>query len=157
MTENTTQAKRNRSIEDKIISGYHALCYALTESLQLKLARAHYEREYTKDKDPLISVYIPTYNRAKILMERAVPSVLKQTYRNFELIVVGDHCTDKTEELVSKIKDPRIRFYNIPKRGYRYPETAENHWLVGPVTAANTALTMIQGKWIARIDDDDLW
>jgi len=104
-----------------------------------------------------VSVCVPTYNRAEMLLERAIPSVLNQTYKNFELIIIGDHCTDNTEELVSKINDPRIRFYNIPKRGYRYPPTAENHWLAGPVVAINQSLKMVRGRWIARIDDDDLW
>jgi glycosyltransferase involved in cell wall biosynthesis len=109
------------------------------------------------NEDPLISVYTPTYNRANLLIERAVDSVLKQTYKNFEYIIIGDHCTDNTEDLVTKIGDQRIRFYNIPKRGYRYPPTAENHWLAGPVVAANTALRFVRGKWIARLDDDDIW
>ena len=83
--------------------------------------------------------------------------MLEQTYKNFEFIIIGDHCTDNTEELISKIDDPRIRFYNIPKRGQRYPDEVENHWLAGPVVAANVALGMAKGKWIARIDDDDTW
>ncbi len=116
------------------------------------------EKEYQdKSGDPLISVYVPTYNRAGLLMERCVKTVLAQTYANFELIIVGDHCTDRTEALVREVDDSRVRFFNIPKRGYRYPPTAENHWLAGPVVAANQALSMIRGKWIARIDDDDMW
>lgn len=147
-----------RNVIDKLISGFNSFRFAATESAKLKIARSKNEHLYADRKEnPLISVYIPTYNRGKILVERAVPSVLSQTYKNFELIIVGDHSTDNTEELVSKINDPRVRFYNIPKRGYRYPPTAENHWLAGPVVAANTALVMVKGKWIARIDDDDLW
>ncbi|MDD5597294.1 MAG: glycosyltransferase family 2 protein [Victivallaceae bacterium] len=121
--------------------------------MRKKFAHQYQETE----KTPLISVYVPTYNRADILMQRAVPSVLVQSYKNFELIIIGDCCTDKTEEYVNHIDDPRIRFYNIPQRGYRYPPTAENHWLAGPVVAANTALGVCRGKWIARIDDDDTW
>lgn len=148
----------NRTMKDKLICGFNSFRYALTEPFRLRLARLRYERFYrSPGKDPLISVYTPTYNRGELLIERAVDSILKQTYKNFEFIIVGDHCTDNTEELISKINDPRIRFYNIPKRGYRYPPTAENHWLAGPVVAANTALDMVRGKWIARIDDDDVW
>ena len=72
-------------------------------------------------------------------------------------MVIGDHCTDETEELLKEIKDPRLRFYNLPTRGKRYPETVENHWLAGPVVASNKALELARGKWIARIDDDDIW
>lgn len=150
--------KTKRTIADKIICGFNDARYFITEPVILRMLRLRYEKDYKdKQEKPLISVYVPTYNRAEILIERAIPSVLSQTYPNFELIVVGDHCTDNTEELVSKINDPRVRFYNIPKRGYRYPPTAENHWLAGPVVAANTALTMVKGKWVARIDDDDIW
>lgn len=150
--------KKQRSFGDIIISSSRAIYYSITEPLKLKIARANYEKEYlAKDDTPLISVYCPTYNRGELLMERAVKSVLSQTYKNFEFIIVGDCCTDKTAELVSKINDKRVRFYNLRERCYRFPETAENLWLAGPVIAANKALEMIRGKWIARIDDDDIW
>lgn len=153
-----TKVERKRTFQDKLISGLNAIRYAMTEPVILRLMRRQYGKDYNNpDENPLISVYTPTYNRGELLIERAVDSVLKQTYKNFEFIIVGDHCTDNTEELVTKIGDPRIRFYNIPKRGYRYPPTVENHWLAGPVVAANTALSMVQGKWISRIDDDDIW
>jgi glycosyltransferase involved in cell wall biosynthesis len=124
----------------------------------LLLARLLYSDSYKdKEEKPLISVCVPTYNRVELLLSRAIPSVLNQTYKNFEMIIIGDHCTDDTEKKVLEINDPRIRFYNIPKRGYRYPPTAENHWLAGPVIANNQALKMAKGKWITRIDDDDNW
>ena len=107
--------------------------------------------------ESLVSVCVPTYNRARLLVERAVTSVLAQTYRNFELIIVGDHCTDETAELLAEVRDPRIRFYNLPRRVRRYPPTVENHWFVGGAVPANEALDLVQGKWIARIDDDDMW
>lgn len=150
--------ERKRTFEDKLISSLNSIRYALTEPLILRIMRLIYEKDYRdKSEEPLISVYTPTYNRAKLLIERAVPSVLNQTYKNFEYIIVGDCCTDETEEVVTKIGDPRIRFYNLPKRGYRYPPTVENHWFAGPVVPANFALKMLRGKWIARIDDDDIW
>ncbi|MDD5032173.1 MAG: glycosyltransferase family 2 protein [Patescibacteria group bacterium] len=152
------EINKNRTLSDKLICSFNEFYFGLTEPILLKLARLRYEKKYEKkNTEPLISVYIPTYNRAEILTQRSVPSVLAQTYKNFELIILGDHCTDKTEELVSKIKDPRIKFYNLPTRGYRYPPTIENHWLAGPVVAANQALKMIRGEWIARLDDDDRW
>jgi len=130
----------------------------LSEPVSLWLARARYGKDYfPEQKDPLITVYTPTYNRARILMDRAIPSVLAQSYKNFEYVIVGDHCNDETEKLVSEVNDPRIRFYNLPSRKRRYPETAENHWLAGPVIPANKALEMATGKWIARVDDDEIW
>ncbi|NMC62381.1 MAG: glycosyltransferase family 2 protein [SAR324 cluster bacterium] len=163
MTESlpkTDQRKRPpyRSLEDRVISWLNNSRYALTEPLLLRLARLLHARKYRdKNESPLISVYIPTYNRAELLATRSIPSVLNQTYSNLELLVLGDHCTDSTEEVVRSFNDSRLRFFNIPSRKYRYPETALNHWLAGPVVAANTALSMLNGKWIARIDDDDKW
>ncbi len=151
--------QNKRTAVEKLISGLNTWRFGLTERPLVKLMRLLSEKEYRPetDKEPLISVYTPTYNRADVLLDRAVKTVLAQTYKNFEFIIVGDCCTDHTAEAVGKIKDNRIRFYNLPKRSYRYPPTAENHWLAGPVVAANQALSMARGKWIARIDDDDLW
>lgn len=149
---------RKPTITDKLICIFNLVRYAVTEPVKLRTARIRYEHLYNPpEENPLVSVYVPTYNRGEVLIERAVSTVLNQTYRHFEFIIVGDHCTDNTEELVSKIDDSRIRFYNLPERTYRYPETIENHWLAGPVIAANKALELVRGKWIARIDDDDTW
>ena len=143
---------------NKVFSNLNSLRYTLTEPILLWLARARYERSYfPEQQDPLITVYTPTFNRARILMDRAIPSVLAQSYKNFEYVIVGDHCNDETEKWVSEVNDSRIRFYNLPHRKWRYPETAENHWFAGAVTPANKALEMATGQWIARIDDDDIW
>jgi glycosyltransferase involved in cell wall biosynthesis len=105
---------------------------------------------------PLISVYIPTHNRVDLLMDRALPSVRGQTYRNLEIIVAAHGCTDDTEKVVRRIGDQRIKVIEVPRR-QTYPPTAENHWLAGPVVPANAALKAASGDWIARIDDDDIW
>ncbi len=78
---------------------------------------------------PLVTVVVPTYNRAGLLVERCIPSILSQTYDNFELIIVGDCCTDQTEELVAQIKDPRLKFYNLTERG-QYPSEPHRRWMV---------------------------
>lgn len=149
---------RKQTLIDIVICGINQIYYATVEPVILKLKRRKFEYLFRSiNDDPLVSVYIPTYNRAEILCARAIPSVLSQTYKNFELIIVGDHCTDGTLKRVSRFKDARIKFFNIAKRKYRYPPTAENHWLAGPVTAANVALNHVRGKWVARIDDDDTW
>lgn len=103
---------------------------------------------------PLLSVLIPTYNRGNILTERTIPSILSQTYQDFEIIIVGDHCTDNTEELVRKFHDQRIKFYNLPKRG-EYPKNPNDRWLVAGVAPVNKALELASGEWIAHLDDDD--
>lgn len=150
-------AERKRTLKDKVISTTNSLRYALTEPAMLNIQRARYGIDYVYDKEPLISVYTPTYNRAKLLMSRAVKTVLNQTYKNIEYIIVGDYCTDETEELVSQIDDDRVRFVNLPEKPKNFPKTAECMWFAGPVRPANVALNMVKGQWIARIDDDDMF
>ncbi len=111
-------------------------------------------RDDLNNENPLISVRIPTYNRAKILTERTIPSVLRQTYQNFEIIIVGDHCTDDTEELLKKFKDERIKFHNLPKKG-KYPMNPDDRWMVAGTNPANKAIELCSGDWIAPLDDDD--
>ena len=110
-----------------------------------------------KIKNPLISILLPTFNRSKILRERAVKSVLSQSYKNYELIIIDDGSTDDTRKVIKKIKDKRIKYIKIKRNNNRYPNTIENHWFVGPVKALNKGLDLVTGDWIARIDDDDIW
>lgn len=145
-----------QSFTNKVFCWFNKARYNAIEPATLRLARLRNKTDYTQP-NPLISVYVPTYNRGEVLIERAVKSILAQTHQNLELIVIGDCCTDNTADLMSEVKDPRVRFYNLTKRGWRYPPTAENHWLAGPVVAANVALTKVTGQWIARNDDDDVW
>ena len=152
------ESDRRRSLEDRLISGFNSCRFAVAERILLRVARARYEHFYvSQDGDPLVSVCVPTYNRGPVLVERAVSSVLSQTHKNLELIVVGDHCTDDTAALLSEIRDPRLRFYNLSQRIRNYPATVENHWFVGGAVPANKALELVRGKWIARVDDDDIW
>jgi glycosyltransferase involved in cell wall biosynthesis len=109
------------------------------------------------NKNPLVSIILPTFNRSQMLKTRSIRSVLKQSYKNFELLVISDGSTDDTEELVKSFKDQRIKFCKILRNKKRYTETAINHWFAGPVMAINKGLCLATGDWIARIDDDDIW
>ena len=99
---------------------------------------------------------MPTYNRCEILTKIGLPSVLNQTYKNFELIIVSDGSTDNTEEEVKKINDDRIKFFKI-ERKKRYPPNIDNHWACHSVVPTNYGLKQIKGDWISHIDDDDIW
>jgi len=94
-------------------------------------------------KGPLISVVIPTFNRAQLL-GRAIRSVLEQTYENFELIVISDACTDNTCEVVRGFDDPRIRCI-------RHEQTR------GGSAARNTGIRVARGEYIGLLDSDDEW
>ena len=97
---------------------------------------------------------IATYNRGQVLVERTLPSVLAQTYQHLEVLIVGDHCTDDTEERVRAVMDPRVRFVNLPERGV-YPEEPYARWMVAGAAPMNFALREAKGEWLAPLDDDD--
>lgn len=159
--ERKREAEKNRprSLEDRTISFVKGLQYDVTEPLRLRLARMRHERDYaSRDTNPLVSVCVPTFNRADLMMQRSVPSVLAQSHANLELIIVGHHCTDDTEARLAAVSDPRLKFHNMARRKLRYDDrVVENHWYVGGAEPTNVALGMARGKWIARIDDDDVW
>ena len=151
-------------MKNKVIALAKAAYYQLTEPVRLLWARLKYGQLYYGPDDytttcPCVSIYCPTYNRKELLMSRAVKSVLSQTYQNWELIIANDGSTDGTREAVRDLmlQDKRIRLVNVERSKKRYPETPDNHWFCGPVVAANHALKHCRGRWIARIDDDDVW
>jgi glycosyltransferase involved in cell wall biosynthesis len=124
------------------------------ENHQILNVKRNEEKNRIKNEYPLVSVLIATYNRSKLLTERTIPSVLKQTYQKFEIVIVGDHCTDNTEKLIEELGDRRIKFYNLSKRG-EYPLNPVERWKVAGVVPRNKALEICSGDWIAPLDDDD--
>ena len=104
----------------------------------------------------LVSVYIPTYNRADLLRDRCLPSVLGQTHENLEVIVVAHGCTDHTAEVVRSFPDKRLRLVEID-RNIHYPDTPRNRWFAGRVEPSNRGLEECVGTWTATNDDDKIW
>jgi glycosyltransferase involved in cell wall biosynthesis len=92
--------------------------------------------------DMLVSVIIPTHNRAGTL-SRAVRSVLGQSHRQLELIVVDDGSTDETETLLAGFSDTRLQVVRQEHRGVS--------------AARNRGLETARGAWIALLDSDDAW
>jgi hypothetical protein len=103
---------------------------------------------------PRVSICIGTYNRSRLLVERCLSSILSQTYEHLEIIVVGDCCTDDTAERLAKVRDPRVRFVNLPERG-NYPSEPELRWMVAGTSSINHAMSLASGDFIAHLDDDD--
>lgn len=124
-------------------------------SWRLNLGRALW-RLKAHSPAPLVSIVIPTWNRADLLATRTIPSVLCQTYRNWEAVVVGDACTDDTRERLAALGDARIRFHNLDRRG-SYPEDPLARWMVAGSTPANRALELARGEWLGYLDDDDVF
>jgi hypothetical protein len=112
-----------------------------------------YGLSYSED-EPLISVVIPTYDNYELLRARALPSVLGQSYQNFEVVVVGDAAPDDARKAVEEVGDPRISFFNLPFRG-PYPSEAAARWFVVGTPPFNEAMHRAIGRWIAPLDDDD--
>lgn len=112
-----------------------------------------YCRVYEADS-PLVSVCVSTYNREELLTKRCLSSVLAQTYQNFEIVVVGDGCTDGTPEAVAGLGDPRVRFENREARE-TYPGHPLLRWMVAGSAAANRAASLAQGDILIHLDDDD--
>jgi glycosyltransferase involved in cell wall biosynthesis len=106
------------------------------------------------EREPLVSVIISTYLNHKLLKERAIPSVLAQSYENWELIVVGDAAPDEARVAVESFGDDRMRFVNLPYRG-PYPEDRHEAWLVSGTMPWNTGVSLAKGRWIATNGDDD--
>jgi hypothetical protein len=125
----------------------------LREKLLVVRGTKEYQAVF-ENKKPLISIRIATYNRAEILTTRTIPSILAQTYKNWELIIVGDNCTDDTEKRIKALKDPRIRFYNFPFR-YPYPNEPVYRWHSAGTPGMNKGVELARGEWIAAQDDDD--
>jgi len=144
------------AIYNRLFSFFDQLKFRIYEITKLRIERKNYNLFISK-KNPTIDIILPTYNRSQMLKERSIPSVLKQTYKNFKLIIIGDCCTDDTDKVIENFNDNRIFFKNLEKRKKRYPPTIENHWFAGPVVPINEGLKYINADWICRIDDDDIW
>lgn len=94
-------------------------------------------------RTPEVSVVLPTWNRLPLL-RKAVDSVLAQTHRDFELVIVDDGSTDGTRDYLAAVGDSRVRPIWLEHRG--------------DLTSARSAgLRHVHGEWVAFLDSDDLW
>ena len=97
----------------------------------------------TENTAPLVSVVIPTYNHARFL-DSALQSVLDQTYTHWEAIIIDNHSTDNTDEVMASFTDSRFTYIKIHNNG---------------VIAAsrNAGIRAAKGEFIAFLDSDDIW
>lgn len=92
---------------------------------------------------PFFSVVIPTYNCANKI-HRAIESVLSQSYKSFEVLVMDDGSTDNTEEIINSFRDKRILYDKDKNFG-------------GPAKPRNRGIAKAKGDWICFLDADDWW
>ena len=93
--------------------------------------------------DGLVSVIMPSWNTGKFIAE-SIQSVIDQTYKNWELLIVDDCSTDNTDQVVASFNDDRIRYLKNKKNS-------------GAALTRNKAIREARGEWIAFLDSDDLW
>lgn len=103
--------------------------------------------------EPLVSIVIPTHDRPALLLERALPSALAQTYPNIEVVVAGDEAPEHVERAVRGLGDPRVRFVNSTHR-VTNPDS-HRQWLAGSTMPRNLGHQHARGVWFAELDDDD--
>lgn len=95
--------------------------------------------------EPLVSIITPSYN-SKDFIRETIESVLNQTYKNWEMLIVDDCSTDSSPEIIKKYiqKDSRIKYFKNEKNS-------------GPAVSRNLGLDNSRGKYIAFLDSDDIW
>lgn len=100
-----------------------------------------YKNDVLSDNTPMVTVLLTVYNRVTVVS--TIKSILAQTYDDFELLIIDNASTDATHKVIKEIKDPRIRLIiNEKNKGQTY--------------SMNKGLKLARGKYIARIDADDL-
>lgn len=117
----------------------------MTLAMESELKEPSFEVEEDSDnevKSPMVSVIIPTYDRPQFLKE-AVLSVLAQSFQDFEIIIVNDGGPNDAKQIVTQLNETRIRYLRIKRKGIS--------------GALNAGLAHSKGKYIAYLDDDDVY
>ncbi|NJY63947.1 glycosyltransferase family 2 protein [Salinimicrobium sp. CDJ15-81-2] len=91
----------------------------------------------------MVSIVMPAHNREKTIV-RAINSIIDQTYKNFEIIIVDDFSTDNTSKIISSIKDQRVRYFCLSKNQ-------------GAAAARNYGIRKAKGELISFLDSDDYY
>ena len=95
------------------------------------------------ESTPVVSVIVPTFNRRQKLL-RALMSVTNQSFRDFEIIVIDNHSTDDTKEMIAGLENPKIRFQLVKNEGVI-------------AKSRNAGLAIANGQFVAFLDSDDWW
>lgn len=106
--------------------------------------------------DPLVTVRMGAYRGGDLLVDRALRSVLAQSYPNWEAIVVCDGRDEEAAARIAALGDSRVRCVQRPRNG-PYPNDDSDRWKVAGTHPFNQAAALARGAWIAPIDQDDEW
>ena len=104
---------------------------------------------WNKMKNPMVSIILPTYNGKLEWLEQSIWSVFTQTYKNIEIIIINDWSTNQIDLWIKNIIDK-----HWTKNLIKFINRKENKWLS---YSLNEWINNANGKYIARIDDDDIW
>ncbi len=107
-------------------------------------------------ENPLVTIRISTYCGLQTLKDRCIPSIMSQTYQNFEVIVVGDNDPEPSEDYINSLNDPRFRYIQREYRG-PYPDDKRLTWLISGAHCFNVATEEATGQWLTKLDQDDSW
>jgi len=140
-------------LRELVIRSYEDTPRATVELLRAR-RRPEYRDAYAPT--PLVTARIGTYEGGETLFERAIASVLRQTYANWEAIVICDGRDEPTAERIAAIGDSRIRCVQRPRNG-PYPPEPTARWQVAGAHPFNEGFALARGAWIAPIDQDDEW
>jgi glycosyltransferase involved in cell wall biosynthesis len=94
--------------------------------------------------NPTVSIITATFNRSNVL-RLTIEAVRASSFTDWELIVIGDACTDDTEEVVLSFRDPRITFFNLPRNSGEQ------------ATPNNAGFSHARGRYVAFLNHDDFW
>jgi hypothetical protein len=148
-----TQINDERERLDGALGALEGITNEVVDKFHAARHMPEYKTAY-EVSEPLISVCVPTMDRAEILIERAIKSLLEQTYPKLQILVVGDNCLDDTAQRLAAIRDSRIEFVNLRERG-PYPQPGHDRWCVAGANAMNHALSLCEGYFVTHLDDDD--
>jgi glycosyltransferase involved in cell wall biosynthesis len=130
----------------EISNNIHTMIAAKNQKHQLNHVTPDFNTDWkcqhAEEMGPQISVIVPTFNRPESL-EESIKSILSQTYQNFEIVVVNDAGEDVSES-IRKFQDPRIKYIQHQKNK-------------GLAAARNTGIKNASGRYIALLDDDDIF
>lgn len=111
------------------------------QAYKMESTWSNHKNELSDGNRPLVTIVMTVYNAGKFL-KPAIDSILSQTYKNFEFIIINDGSTDNSEKVIKSYVDPRIRFINQTNHGLAY--------------SLNKGFSLARGEFIARMDQDDI-